>query len=227
MQPHQQQDFPMIDFARARKTMVDNQLRTGGITDRRLLAAMGDVPREKFVPAARQALAYIDEALAVGGGRKLGAPAPFAKLVQLAAIEHTDRVLDVGCGTGYSAAVLARLASHVVAVEEETALATEARATLRDLGVGEVTLVEGALTTAGKANGPYDVIVLEGVVAQVPDALFAQLKPSGRLIALVAAPGKVAVAHLFARSGKSIAASAAFDAQLPALSPARDPGFVF
>jgi len=217
----------MIDFARARKTMVDNQLRTGGITDRRLLAAMAEVPREKFVPAVRQALAYIDEALPIGGTRRLGAPLPFARLVQLASIEHTDRVLDVGCGTGYSAAVLAQLGEHIVAVEDESALAAHARAALRDLGIDNVTLVEGALTTGGKASGPYDVIVLEGVVAEVPDTLFAQLKPAGRLVALIAAPGKVAVAHLFARSGKNIAASAAFDARLPSLLAARDPGFVF
>src|SRR3569833_3573996 len=99
---------PMIDFAQARKTMVDNQLRTSGSTDRRLLAAMGEVPREAFVPAARRGLAYIDEAQPLGGRRRLGPPAPFAKLIQLAAVEHTDRVLDVGCGSGYSRAVLAR-----------------------------------------------------------------------------------------------------------------------
>ena len=217
----------MTDFAHARKTMVDNQLRTSGITDRRLLVAMGEVPREKFVPAVRQGLAYIDEALPVGGARKLAAPAPFAKLVQLAQIQGDERVLDLGCGTGYSAAVLARLADHVVAVEDDKTLSVHARAALAELGISNVTLVEGALTAAGKAHGPYDVIVLEGAVAGVPDALLAQLKPEGRLVALIAEPGRVAVAHLFARSGKGIAASAAFDASLPPLLAPVDPGFRF
>src|SRR3954463_10289763 len=109
----------MTDFAHARRTMVDNQLRTSGITDHRLLGAMGEVPRERFVPAARQTLEYIDEAKPLSATRKLGPPAPFARLVQLAAIQHSDRVLDVGCGTGYSAAVLGHLASEVVAVEDD------------------------------------------------------------------------------------------------------------
>lgn len=217
----------MTDFDRARKVMVDNQLRTAGITDRRLLTALGEVPREQFVPEVRRGLAYIDEAIPVGGARKLGAPAPFAKLIQLAEIDHTDHVLDLGCGTGYSAAVLARLGASVVAVESEPALAATARAALGALGATNVTVIEGPIETAGKAKGPYDVIVIEGVVEQVPDALLAQLKPEGQLVALVAERGRPAVAHLFARSGKGIAARAVFDAQLPPLAARRDDAFVF
>ena len=217
----------MTDFAHARRTMVDNQLRTGGITDRRLLNAMGEVPRELFVPAARRELAYIDEAQPLGQGRRLGAPAPFAKLVQLAAIEGTDHVLDLGCGSGYSAAVLSRLAASVVAVEDNAALAAEARLTLKAVGAGNVTLLEGPLAGAGGAHGSYDVIVVEGVVNTVDEAILAQLKPEGRLVALLAAPGQVPVAHLFAKSGQGVAASASFDARLPRLAPAPDPGFVF
>lgn len=217
----------MTDFAHARRLMVDNQLRTSGITDRRLLAAMGEVARELFVPPARRELAYIDGAQPLNAARKLGPPAPFAKLVQLAAIEHTDRVLDLGCGTGYSSAVLARLASEVIAVDDDASLAAEARRTLTAAGAGNVTVVDGALATSGKSKGPYDVIVLEGVVAEVPDALFAQLEPDGRLVALIAASGEVPVAHLFAKSGKGIAARADFDARLPPLQKADDDSFVF
>lgn len=217
----------MTDYDRARKVMVDNQLRTAGITDRRLLAAMGEVPRERFVPEVRRGLAYIDDAIPVGGARKLGAPAPFAKLVQLAEIDGTDHVLDLGCGTGYSAMVLGRLGASVVAVESEPALAAEARFTLGAVGATNVTVVDGPLETAGKSKGPYDVIVIEGVVEQVADALFAQLKPEGRLVALVAERGRPAVAHLFARSGKGIASRAVFDAQLPPLAPRQDDRFVF
>jgi len=217
----------MTDFAHARRTMVDNQLRTSGITDRRLLAAMGEVPREAFVPAVRQGLAYIDEALPLGGARKLSAPAPFAKLLQLAHIEHDETVLDLGCGTGYSAAVLAKLGAKVVAVEDDKGLAAHARVTFSALGISNVTLLEGSLSAAGKAHGPYDVIVLEGAVGEVPEGLLAQLKPEGRLVALIAPRGKVAVAHLFARSGKGLASSAAFDATLPPLQAATEPGFSF
>ena len=217
----------MTDYDRARKVMVDNQLRTAGITDRRVLAAMGGVPREQFVPEVRRGLAYIDAAIPVGGARKLGAPAPFAKLIQLAEIDGTDDVLDLGCGTGYSAAVIAQLGASVVAVETEPSLATTARTVLAAIGATNATVVEGALETAGKAKGPYDVIVIEGVVESVPGALFAQLKPEGRLVALVASEGRPGVAHLYARSGKSIAARAAFDARLPPLEHKRDDGFVF
>src|SRR6185369_15437355 len=159
--PHdQQQDLTMIDFAHARRVMVDNQLRTSGITDRRLLMAMGEVPREQFVPAARRELAYIDGEQPLNAARKLGPPAPFAKLVQLAAIEHTDHVLDLGCGTGYSSAVLARLGAQVTAVDDDPSLTAEARKALGELGVGNVTIVDGALATGGKSRGPYDAIVL-------------------------------------------------------------------
>ncbi len=217
----------MIDFERARKVMVDNQLRTSGITDHRLLVAMGEVPRETFVAGSRHALAYIDAPVPLSATRQLGAPAPFAKLVQLAAIEHTDRVLDVGCGTGYSAVVLARLAASVVAVEDDTALAAAARANALRLNAGNVTVVEGPLSTAGAAGGPYDVAVVEGSIESVPESLFDQLKPEGRLVALIAPPGRPAVAHLFIKSGSGIASSAAFDARLPPLARAADDRFVF
>jgi protein-L-isoaspartate(D-aspartate) O-methyltransferase len=114
----------------------------------------------------------------------------------------------------------------VVAVEDQPALAAQARATLGELGVDNVTVVEGVLVPAGRAHGPYDVIVLEGAVSAVPDGLLDQLKPDGRLVALIAGRGK-AVAHLFAKSGKGIAASAAFDASLPPLMAPTDPAFVF
>jgi protein-L-isoaspartate(D-aspartate) O-methyltransferase len=215
----------MTDYARARTIMVDNQLRTSGITDRRLLTAMGEVPRELFVPEVRRPLAYIDQPIALDTSRKLGAPAPFAKLVQLAEIGGTDHVLDLGCASGYSAAVLARLAGSVVAVDTDAGLLATARNALREQS--NVIVLEGPFETAGKAKGPYDVIVVEGVVSAVPEALFGQLKADGRLVALIAIAGRPAVAHLFARSGKGIAASRAFDAALPPLPAAREDRFVF
>ena len=213
----------MTDFAHARKTMVDNQLRTSAITDRRLLVAMGEVPREKFVPAVRRELAYIDEAQPLNATRKLGAPAPFARLVQLAGIEHTDRVLDVGCATGYSAAVVGHLAAEVVAVEDDAGLAATARKTLAEVGASNVSVVAGA----GSAPGQFDVIVVEGTVPAVPPGLLDQLKAEGRLVASIGAPGKVPVAHLFAKSGKDVASRADFDSRLPPLTKVKDDSFVF
>jgi protein-L-isoaspartate(D-aspartate) O-methyltransferase len=213
----------MTDFALARKTMVDNQLRTSGITDRRLLVAMGEVPREKFVPAVRRELAYIDEAQPLNATRKLGPPAPFARLVQLAAIEHTDRVLDVGCATGYSAAVLGQLAAEVVAAEDDEGLAATARKSLGELGMGNISVIE----RAGDATGQFDVIVVEGTVPEVPAGLLDQLKPEGRLVASIGSRGKVPVAHLFAKSGEGIASRADFDAWLPPLGKTGDDSFVF
>lgn len=217
----------MIDFERARKVMVDNQLRTGGITDRRLLAAMGEIPREKFVPAVRHALAYIDEAQPLNATRKLGAPLPFARLLQLAAIEHTDHVLDVGCGTGYSSAVLGRLAASVVAVEEDPVLAANARSNLEAVGADNVSVIEGLASRAASGQGPYDVIVIEGAVGAVTESLLALLKPEGRLVALIASGDRPPTAHLFVKSGRAVASSIAFDAHLPPLAPPPDPGFVF
>ena len=217
----------MTDYAQARKLMVDNQLRTSGITDRRLLGAMGEIAREQFVPPARQALAYIDEAHPLGDTRKLGPPAPFAKLIQLAAIEHSDQVLDLGCATGYSAAVIGRLAAKVVAVEDDSALASAARKNLAAVGAANVAVIDGPVASVGGQQGQFDVIVVEGTLAEVPQALFDLLKVEGRLVAYVGASGKVPVAHLFAKSGKGIAARADFDGRLPPLAKTQSDAFVF
>ena len=217
----------MTNYDNARRVMVDNQLRTSGITDRRVLSAMGAVAREAFVPPSRRALAYIDQPIPLDASRQLGAPAPFARLVQLAEVDHSDHVLDLGSGTGYSAAVLCRLAASVVAVESDAALAAEARKVLAQTGATNVTVVEGAIETAAKAKGPFDVIIIEGVIAAVPEQLFSQLKPEGRVVALIGSAGRPAVAHLFARSGKGIASRQTFDAVLPPLATARDDRFVF
>ena len=216
----------MTDYARARTLMVDNQLRTSGITDRRLLAVMGQVPRETFVPPARQALAYIDEAHPLSATRKLGPPVPFAKLIQLASIEHTDKVLDVGSGTGYSAAVIGGLAQQVTALEEDPALASAARKNLASIGSSNVSVIEAPASSAAK-YGPFDVVVVEGTLAEVPQALLDALKTEGRLVAYVGSPGKVPVAHLFAKSGKGVAARADFDGRLPPITKTESDAFVF
>src|SRR5689334_23246723 len=133
----------MSDYGRARRMMVDNQLRTSGITDWRILAVMTEVPREQFVPQDRQAVAYSDTVLPIGSNRYLAAPAPFARLVQLATVGPADTVLDVGAGTGYSSAVLAGLAQKVTALESDADLAAAAKANLAALNLDNVTVVEG------------------------------------------------------------------------------------
>jgi protein-L-isoaspartate(D-aspartate) O-methyltransferase len=219
----------MTDFERARRTMVDNQLRTSGITDGRVLTAMGQVPRELFVPEARRDLAYIDDAHALPGpsGRALPPPAPFARLVQLGRVGRSDRVLDVGAGNGYSAAVLALLAERVVALESDADLAVQARQNLEAVGAKGVTVVEGPLEAGAPKHGPFDLVLVEGAVTEVPERLFGQLKQRGRLVALLQR-GATAVAHVYVRSGDEFAGRAEFDARLPPLR--REPAaekFVF
>lgn len=220
----------MTDFARARLSMIDSQLRTSNVTDRRILGVMGRVPRERFVPEAWQSLAYIDEEIPINSGhpaRSLSAPAPFARIVQLAEIEPTHRVLVGPCGTGYSAAVLAGLASQVVAVEPDAALADAARANLAAVGIAGVEVRTGPIETASARDEPFDVIVLDAVVPEVPKPLLAQLKDHGRLVALIGS-GMTAVAHVYVRSGKEIAGRADFNARLPALqASAAEDTFVF
>jgi protein-L-isoaspartate(D-aspartate) O-methyltransferase len=208
---------------------VDNQLRTSSITDRRLLGAMGELPRELFVPESRRSLAYIDEThvLPGGSGRALPAPAPFARLVQLAQIGPQDTVLDVGTGSGYSAAVLAQLARKVVALESDASLAAAARENLKSLGIANVEVIEGALDAGAPKHGPFDAIVVEGAVTAVSQRLFGQLKEGGRLVALIR-KGSTAVANVYVRSGDEFAARAEFDANLPPLTrEAPGDGFVF
>ena len=165
----------MIDFAAARRTMVESQLRPTKVTDPRLLAAMGELPRELFLPPSRQPLAYMDAALevwpAIDGAlpRYLLAPVVLARLIQLASVEATDSVLDIGCATGYSTAVLSRLASSVTAVEVEPELVAAARANLAALGIGNATVVEGELTEGAPDAAPFDVIFINGSVVEVPD----------------------------------------------------------
>lgn len=204
----------MADFAAARLKMVDNQLRTSAVNDHRVLAAMGEVPRERFVPAERQALAYADVAHALGADRYLGPPAPFAKLVQLAEIKHTDRVLDVGAGTGYDTAVLARLGAEVTGLEADAALAQQASANLA--GVGNAHIVVGPLDGSGLSEN-YDVIVVSGAIDAEPMQFFSRLNDGGRLVALVRSAGP-AVAMVYVRAGDEVTARSEFNTSLPPLA---------
>jgi len=223
----------MLDFAAARRMMVDGQVRTSDVTDLRIIGAMLELPRERFVPEANAALAYLDldlPATAASGGepvRRLLKPMVLAKMVQAAAVKESDHVLDVGCATGYSSALLARLARSVVALEEDPALARRARENLEAVGAGNVTVMIGPLTQGWPAKAPYDVILVEGAVELVPPALSRQLNDGGRLVAVVgrAPPGR---AMVYRSVAGEVSGWPAFDAAAPLLPGfAAPPAFVF
>lgn len=212
----------MVDFSTARQVMVDNQLRTSAVSDRRILAAMGAVPRERFVPEARRMIAYADVTHTLSAKRSMASPAQFARLIQLAEIEHDETILDVGTGTGYSAAVLARLGAAVTALESDATLAAAAREALDELGVSNVEVLPQA-----RDGAEYDVIVFEGAVAAAPEDFFDLLKDGGRIVAVVGTGGAPS-AHVYVRSGDDITERVVFNASLPALESARAPdSFVF
>ena len=172
----------MFDAATARRWMVEGQVRTADVTDAGVIDAMLSLPRERFLPPALRELAYVDSDIPIAENRALLKPMVLAKLIQAAQVRSTDRVLDVGCGTGYSAAVLARLADSVVALEEDAELARQAKDALAAVGAAEVEVVVGPLTGGRPERGPYDVILLNGATEVAPEALGRQLKPDGRLL---------------------------------------------
>jgi protein-L-isoaspartate(D-aspartate) O-methyltransferase len=168
-------------FEAMRQAMVTSQLRTAAVSDTRVIAAMGSVPRERFVPAARQAFAYADGPIPLGRGRSLNLPMSTGRLLTEAYLRRTDRVLLIGAATGYTAALLAGIVRHVTSVEVDPELAAAAREALA--GTEEVTVVEGPLEAGHPAGAPYDVLVIDGAVEQVPDALLDQVAPEGRIVA--------------------------------------------
>jgi len=220
----------MTIFANARRKMVDGQVRTNDVTDPRIIEAMLDVPREAFVPQEQRGLAYLDLDLDVSEGtgkRYLIKPMVIAKMLQAAEIKPTDRVLVVGCATGYAAALVARLAAEVVATEADPVLATRATAILAGLGVGNVTVVAAATAAGEPSRAPYDVIVLDGATEIVPDGLYAQLAMGGRLVGVFAA-GQPPRVEIVTRSPGDFGNRPLFDAYAPILPGMERPAaFVF
>jgi protein-L-isoaspartate(D-aspartate) O-methyltransferase len=221
----------MSGFSTARQKMVDGQVRTSDVTDRRILDAMLMVPREAFVPANRQALAYLDLDLDVSESasakRFLIKPALTAKLLQAAEIGENDRVLVVGCATGYVAALVAKLAGQVIATESDSTLAAKAKDAFASLGLGNVAC-KAAPSAEGNPDGaPYDVIVLNGATEVTPEALLGQLREGGRLVG-VSADSRPQRAVIVTRSHGEFGHRALFDAAAPILPGlARTPAFVF
>jgi protein-L-isoaspartate(D-aspartate) O-methyltransferase len=216
-----------MDFAAVRRNMVDRQLRTNKVSDESVLQALAEVPRERFLPADLRPVAYVDEDVPLGRGRYLIEPMVFGRLLQAAEIRRTDLVLDIGCGTGYSTAILARLANMVVALECDPSLARGAGAAISELGIDNALVVEGALEQGWPAQAPYNLIVVEGAAHRIPEAILSQLAEDGRLVGVEMREG-VGRAMLYLRHRGVISGRPLFDAALPMLPGlAAQPSFVF
>ncbi len=217
-----------MDFAKARRNMVECQLRTNRVVDPAIVAAMGSVPRERFLPESLAALAYIDEDLPIGNGRYLVEPRVFGRMLQEAMPGPDDAALLIGCGTGYSAAVLARLCSAVIALESDSAAAARAQTLLSNLGADNVVVVEGPLDKGWPGEAPYQLILFDGAVDEVPSAIAGQLAEDGRIVAVISngtGPGR---ATLMQRTGGAVSRRTLFDANTPLLPEfTRSAGFVF
>jgi protein-L-isoaspartate(D-aspartate) O-methyltransferase len=221
---------PTIDTADSRSRMVDCQLRPNKVSDSRVLGAMRTLPRERFLPPASAALAYTDADVPLAGGRCLMEPLALARLVQLADPQPGERVLVVGAGTGYGAAVLAACGVAVVALEEAEDLLRIARAVVAELAPG-VQLVTGPLVAGWRAGAPYDLVFIDGGFEQLPAAIAGQVRATGgRLVGVRVMSGRIGQAVLGERAGTApeIALRPAFDCGTPVLpSLKREPGFVF
>ena len=216
-----------MDYELARRNMVDSQIRTNKVTNAELLKALEVVPRERFLPPEWAHAAYVDENLPLASGRYLMEPMVFARLVQLADPQVTDRVLVVGSGSGYGAAVLANLVRSVVALESDPGLAARGREQFARLRIDQATQADGPLTEGWPLKAPYEIILVEGAVEVLPGSLFEQLADGGRLVAVVETDG-IGRATLFDKRNDVLSHRTVFDASVPVLPGLkRKRGFVF
>ena len=209
----------MIDYAAAREAMVDRQVRPSDVTRYPIIAAMLAVPREEFLPEALRPVAYLGDHVPLAPGRVLLDPRVFAKLLDALDVGPEDLVLDLGCGLGYSTAVLAQMAEAVVALESDPVMAAEAEALLGAHAVDNAVVQAGPLAEGVPEHGPFDAILIEGAIEVLPEALADQLKLGGR-IAAIFAEGAGGQARLGLRTGQGIVWRRIFDATAPVL-----PGF--
>jgi protein-L-isoaspartate(D-aspartate) O-methyltransferase len=209
----------MNDFALARRNMVDGQLRPNRVTNAQLLAAVGELPRERFLPDAVRSIAYADEDVPLGNGRFLMEPMVLARLIQTLQPRAEDRALVVASGRGYGAALLARLVKSVTAVESDPMLASAADQTIKALALGNVTQIVGKLEDGAPGAAPFDIVLIEGAVGQIPQAILDQLAEGGRLVTILAGPpGALGVAQLVVKVGGVTSGRPLFDAGTPVLA---------
>jgi protein-L-isoaspartate(D-aspartate) O-methyltransferase len=216
-----------MDLARARDIMVESQVRTADVTDTRILHAMRTLPRERFVPAQRRALAYADIEVEVAPGRTLMRPRDLAKLVQALAPQPHERALEIAGATGYGAAMLSSCCRQVIALDPDPALSFAAHAALESCGLANAKTVSTAAVDGWKDEAPYDLMLLNGSAEIVPEAWLAQLAPGGRL-GVIVRQGPAGAARIYTRTGDAVAFRTAFDAA-PPVAPGlnRPPGFTF
>jgi protein-L-isoaspartate(D-aspartate) O-methyltransferase len=208
--------FAMTDFAARRRIMVDTQVRPSDVTKFPIIDAMLSVARETFVADAQREAAYAGENLDLGNGRVMLEPRTLAKMLDALNISGDDLVLDIGCGYGYSAAVAARMAQAVVAVEEDEAMANEAQTLLSESGADNAFVHVGALAEGAAEHGPYDVIIVQGGVGDLPEALANQLKDGGR-IACIFMEDALGVVRIGYKSGETLSWRFEFNAGAPIL----------
>lgn len=206
----------MIDYSAARVAMVDNQVRPSDVTSYPIIDAMLSVPRERFAPMAMRSVAYAGEHLALGEGRVMLDPRTFAKMIESVDAGPDDLILDVGCGLGYSTAVLARLGGAVIAVESDEAMAKSAAAALTELEAHNAVVVEGPLAEGAADHAPYNVIFVNGGVEEIPEALAEQLRDGGRM-AIIRMDGAYGRCEILTKTGGKLSAWRAFDAAAPVL----------
>lgn len=218
----------MVDYTTARMNMVDSQLRTNRVTDPRVLDAFEEVPRERFVPRHLQPIAYVDEDLKITEERYLMEPMVLARLLDAAEIAADDVVLVVGAATGYSCALVARIAATVVGLESDRKLAGQAEKTLDELGADNAVIVTGDLAKGYPKQAPYNVVLINGAVAEVPRRMTDELAEGGRLLTVLKAGPGMGKAVRFERVGDAVGRRTLFDAATPILPGfEREPGFVF
>ena len=208
-----------MDFAAARRNMVDCQVLPNQVDDERVIDALLEVPREKFVPDTLSGIAYVDESIPVGNGRCVMEAMVIARLLQMASLRSEDMVLAIGCGTGYAVSILAKIVDTVVAVESDKALVQKATENFAAVGLTNIAVIEGVLSDGNIEQGPYDFIFFDGAVTKVPAKICDQLTENGRLAAIVTDNG-TSKACLYTRYGDLLTMRQAFDAGTPLL-----PGF--
>ncbi|MEL7216236.1 MAG: protein-L-isoaspartate O-methyltransferase [Pseudomonadota bacterium] len=217
----------MIDYVAARTAMVDCQVRPSDVTRYPIIAAMLGVPRERFVPGEAAAVAYMDENIQLSSNRAILAPRTLAKMLDAVEFDGSELVLNVGTNHGYTAAILARLAEAVVALEEDPILAASAATALSEAGADNVAVEEGPLVAGAAGLGPYDVIFIDGAVETLPPALVDQLRMDGRII-LLRSQGPLCYAELGVKGPNGISTRRLFDATAPVLPGfSTDPAFIF